>query len=124
MMKADGPLTVGLLSTAKTFLGTFSLNRLPHGRVAFRSSTVHEIQREIIQLVSLENIVIELMQQHLHCFLFLTSTASAQRLIVSPPRLQPLTPEEEVSPASSKTFSWCLMLLFRLHGNNCRTLKM
>ncbi|XP_011609480.2 protein HEG isoform X1 [Takifugu rubripes] len=37
---------------AKTFLGTFSLNRLPHGRVAFRSSTVHEIQREIIQLLN------------------------------------------------------------------------
>lgn len=66
MTKGDGPITVGLLSTAKTFLGTFSLNRLPHGRVAFRSSMVHEIQREIIQLVSLEIIIIELMQKHLH----------------------------------------------------------
>lgn len=38
-------------STAKTFLGTFSVNRLPHDPVVFKSTTMHEIQREIIQLV-------------------------------------------------------------------------
>lgn len=38
-------------SLAKTFLGTFSVNRLPHDPIIVKSSTVHEIQREIIQLV-------------------------------------------------------------------------
>lgn len=38
-------------SIAKTFLGTFSVNRLPHDPVIFKSHTVHEIQREIVQLV-------------------------------------------------------------------------
>ncbi|XP_035532834.1 protein HEG [Morone saxatilis] len=37
---------------AKTFLGTFSVNRLPHDPVVFKSTTVHEIQREIIQLLN------------------------------------------------------------------------
>ncbi|XP_070771173.1 protein HEG [Enoplosus armatus] len=36
---------------AKTFLGTFSVNR-PHDPVDFKSSTMHEIQREIIQLLN------------------------------------------------------------------------
>lgn len=37
---------------AKTFLGTFSVNRQPHDPVVFRSATMHEIQREIIQLLN------------------------------------------------------------------------
>lgn len=37
---------------AKTFLGTFSVNRQPHDPVVFKSTTVHEIQREIIQLLN------------------------------------------------------------------------
>ncbi|XP_034740853.1 protein HEG isoform X2 [Etheostoma cragini] len=37
---------------AKAFLGTFSLNRLPHDPVIFKSATMHEIQREIIQLLN------------------------------------------------------------------------
>ncbi|XP_047193145.1 protein HEG isoform X1 [Scophthalmus maximus] len=37
---------------AKTFLGTFSVNRLPHDPVIFKSATMHEIQREIIQLLN------------------------------------------------------------------------
>lgn len=38
-------------SIAKTFLGTFSVNRLPYDPAIFKSHTMHEIQREIIQLV-------------------------------------------------------------------------
>ncbi|XP_029980966.1 protein HEG [Sphaeramia orbicularis] len=37
---------------AKTFLGTFSVNRQPHDPVIFKSATVHEIQREIILLLN------------------------------------------------------------------------
>ncbi|XP_053183956.1 protein HEG [Scomber japonicus] len=37
---------------AKTFLGIFSVNRLPHDPVTFKSATMHEIQREIIQLLN------------------------------------------------------------------------
>ncbi|XP_041662660.1 protein HEG [Cheilinus undulatus] len=37
---------------AKTFLGTFSVNRQPHDPVVFKSATLHEIQREIIQLLN------------------------------------------------------------------------
>uniref|UniRef100_UPI0037E8CAF5 protein HEG n=1 Tax=Semicossyphus pulcher TaxID=241346 RepID=UPI0037E8CAF5 len=37
---------------AKTFLGTFSVNRLPLDPAVFTSSTLHEIQREIIQLLN------------------------------------------------------------------------
>ncbi|XP_042283264.1 protein HEG [Thunnus maccoyii] len=37
---------------AKTFLGTFSVNRLPHDPITFKSSTMHEVQREIIQLLN------------------------------------------------------------------------
>ncbi|XP_047198614.1 protein HEG [Hippoglossus stenolepis] len=37
---------------AKTFLGTFSFNRLPQDPVILKSSTMHEIQREIIQLLN------------------------------------------------------------------------
>ncbi|XP_028249468.1 protein HEG [Parambassis ranga] len=37
---------------AKTFLGTFSVNRPPHDPAFFRSATMHEIQREIIQLLN------------------------------------------------------------------------
>ncbi|XP_041807417.1 protein HEG [Chelmon rostratus] len=37
---------------AKTFLGTFSVNRLPHDPVIFKSTSIHEIQREIIQLLN------------------------------------------------------------------------
>ncbi|XP_034418388.1 protein HEG [Cyclopterus lumpus] len=37
---------------AKAFLGTFSVNRLPHDPVIFKSATMHEIQREIIQLLN------------------------------------------------------------------------
>ncbi|KAM4609313.1 protein HEG [Polymixia lowei] len=37
---------------AKTFLGTFRVNRLPHDPVLFKSATVHEIQREIIHLLN------------------------------------------------------------------------
>uniref|UniRef100_A0A668AE56 Heart development protein with EGF-like domains 1 n=1 Tax=Myripristis murdjan TaxID=586833 RepID=A0A668AE56_9TELE len=37
---------------AKTFLGTFSVNRQPHDLVEFRRVIVHEIQREIIQLLN------------------------------------------------------------------------
>ncbi|KAM8855973.1 protein HEG [Spinachia spinachia] len=39
---------------AKAFLGTFSVNRLPHDPVikSFKSETMHEIQREIIQLLN------------------------------------------------------------------------
>ena len=40
-----------LPSIAKTFLGIFSVNRLPHDPVTLKSATMHEIQREIIQLV-------------------------------------------------------------------------
>lgn len=65
MLKGDKHLT-GLLFTVKTFLGTFSMNKLPHGRVTFRSSMVHEIHRGIIQLVSLGSIIIKLMQNHHH----------------------------------------------------------
>ncbi|XP_026151894.1 protein HEG [Mastacembelus armatus] len=36
---------------AKTFLGTFSVNR-PHDPILFKSDTMHEIQREIIQLLN------------------------------------------------------------------------
>lgn len=57
VLERDKHQTVVLLSTAKTFLGTFSVNRLPHGQVTFRSSTVHEIQREIIQLVSFHSFI-------------------------------------------------------------------
>ncbi|KAM9850508.1 protein HEG [Aulostomus maculatus] len=39
-------------SRAKTFLGTFSVNRLPRDPAVFKSSTIHEIQREIIQLLN------------------------------------------------------------------------
>ncbi|XP_029385941.1 protein HEG [Echeneis naucrates] len=39
-------------SRAKTFLGTFSVNKLPHDPVVFRSATIHEIYREIIQLLN------------------------------------------------------------------------
>lgn len=38
---------------AKTFLGTFSVNRLPHDHSTFRAATMHEIQREIIQLLNM-----------------------------------------------------------------------
>ncbi|XP_034059973.1 protein HEG isoform X2 [Gymnodraco acuticeps] len=37
---------------AKTFLGTFSVNRLPRDPLIFKSATMHEIQREIIQLLN------------------------------------------------------------------------
>ncbi|KAL6100657.1 heg1 [Pungitius sinensis] len=39
---------------AKAFLGTFSVNRLPHDPVikSFKSETMHEMQREIIQLLN------------------------------------------------------------------------
>ncbi|XP_076026120.1 protein HEG [Genypterus blacodes] len=37
---------------AKTFLGTFSVNRLPPDPVSFKSAAMHEIQREIIQLLN------------------------------------------------------------------------
>lgn len=37
---------------AKAFLGTFSVDRLPHDPVIFKSATMHEIQREIIQLLN------------------------------------------------------------------------
>ncbi|KAK9537466.1 hypothetical protein VZT92_005081 [Zoarces viviparus] len=37
---------------AKAFLGTFSVNRLPHDPVIFTSATMHEIQREIVQLLN------------------------------------------------------------------------
>ncbi|XP_034042109.1 protein HEG [Thalassophryne amazonica] len=37
---------------AKTFLGTFSVDRMPRDPVIFKSSTMHEIQREIIQLLN------------------------------------------------------------------------
>lgn len=37
---------------AKTFLGTFSVNRQPHDPLIFKSTTMHEIQREIIQLLN------------------------------------------------------------------------
>ncbi|KAF7668534.1 hypothetical protein LDENG_00003110 [Lucifuga dentata] len=37
---------------AKTFLGTFSVNRPPRDRVIFKSTIMHEIQREIIQLLN------------------------------------------------------------------------
>lgn len=92
MFKGDKHLTVVLQSTAKTFLGTFSLNRLPNGRVAFRSSTTIEIQREIIQLVSKVHQQIHSRTSPLFNVLF-PSTASAQRFIISPPRLQPLAPQ-------------------------------
>ncbi|XP_031714575.1 protein HEG, partial [Anarrhichthys ocellatus] len=39
-------------SRAKAFLGTFSVNRLPHDPVIFTSATMHEIQREIVQLLN------------------------------------------------------------------------
>ncbi|XP_077584870.1 protein HEG [Stigmatopora nigra] len=37
---------------AKTFLGTFSVNRVPHDPSLFKSATIHEIQRDIIQLLN------------------------------------------------------------------------
>lgn len=37
---------------AKTFLGTFSVNKQPYDPVVFKSATLHEIQREIIQLLN------------------------------------------------------------------------
>ncbi|XP_077435739.1 uncharacterized protein LOC144060258 isoform X2 [Vanacampus margaritifer] len=37
---------------AKTFLGTFSVNRVSHDPSVFKSATMHEIQREIIQLLN------------------------------------------------------------------------
>ncbi|XP_074515747.1 protein HEG isoform X2 [Sebastes fasciatus] len=37
---------------AKTFLGTFSVNRKQHDPVILKSATMHEIQREIIQLLN------------------------------------------------------------------------
>lgn len=37
---------------AKAFLGTFSVNRQQHDPVIFKSATMHEIQREIIQLLN------------------------------------------------------------------------
>nr|XP_020463366.1 protein HEG homolog 1 [Monopterus albus] len=37
---------------AKTFLGTFHVNRQPHDPVIFKSATMHEIQREIMQLLN------------------------------------------------------------------------
>lgn len=37
---------------AKTFLGTFSVNRQPHDTVVLKSATLQEIQREIIQLLN------------------------------------------------------------------------
>ncbi|XP_054644217.1 protein HEG [Dunckerocampus dactyliophorus] len=37
---------------AKTFLGTFSLNRVTHDTNVFKSATMHELQREIIQLLN------------------------------------------------------------------------
>nr|XP_043875076.1 protein HEG [Solea senegalensis] len=41
-----------LCTRAKTFLGTFSVNRQPQDPVIFKSVTMHEIQREIIQLLN------------------------------------------------------------------------
>ena len=40
-----------LSSTAKTFLGTFRVNNPRFDAVLSRSTTLHEIQREILQLV-------------------------------------------------------------------------
>ncbi|XP_061827718.1 protein HEG isoform X2 [Nerophis lumbriciformis] len=37
---------------AKTFLGTFSLNKVSHDNRVFKSATVHEIQRELLQLLN------------------------------------------------------------------------
>ncbi|XP_074550216.1 protein HEG isoform X2 [Halichoeres trimaculatus] len=37
---------------AKTFLGTFSVDKQPYDPVVFKSTTLHEIQREIIQLLN------------------------------------------------------------------------
>ncbi|KAM9804787.1 protein HEG [Neosynchiropus ocellatus] len=37
---------------AKTFLGTFSVNRLSHDQVFFKSAAMHELQREILQLLN------------------------------------------------------------------------
>ncbi|XP_036965223.1 protein HEG [Acanthopagrus latus] len=44
---------------AKTFLGTFSVNRLPHDPIVFKSTTMHEIQREIIKLLNASLSVLE-----------------------------------------------------------------
>ncbi|XP_053732960.1 protein HEG [Synchiropus splendidus] len=37
---------------AKTFLGTFSVNRLSHDQVFFKSAAMHELQREILLLLN------------------------------------------------------------------------
>ncbi|KAM9803262.1 protein HEG isoform X1 [Syngnathus typhle] len=37
---------------AKTFLGTFSVNKMSHDSSIFKSAAMHEIQREIIQLLN------------------------------------------------------------------------
>ncbi|XP_029968221.1 protein HEG [Salarias fasciatus] len=38
---------------AKTFLGTFSVNRLPHDHSVFKTAAMHEIHREIVQLLNM-----------------------------------------------------------------------
>lgn len=73
-------------SVAKTFLGTFSVNRLPHDPVVFKSTTMHEIQREIIKLVrgSPHHRTIRFLRKSPlgSCLLYLTRT-----LFLSPPQL-------------------------------------
>ncbi|XP_061648544.1 protein HEG [Phyllopteryx taeniolatus] len=41
-----------MCTKVKTFLGTFSVNRVSHDPNIFNSATLHEIQREIIQLLN------------------------------------------------------------------------
>ena len=89
-------------SVAKTFLGTFSVNRLPHDPVVFKSTTMHEIQREIIKLVrgsphKPNHHISEKMSIGFTSVISdthsLAVSASAQRFVVCPPRLQPLHAE-------------------------------
>lgn len=80
---------------AKTFLGTFRVDRPPHDPAFFRSATMHEIQREIIQLVrglhkTASSVLISEKTAHI-CVSFLC--AAAQCVVVSSPRLQSIHTE-------------------------------
>lgn len=72
------------ISIAKTFLGTFSVKKQPHDPVIFKSTTVHEIQREIILLVRDGHRVASFLIKYPQglCVLYLTHT-----VFLSPPQL-------------------------------------
>lgn len=86
-------------SVAKTFLGTFSMNRQPHDPVVFKSHNMHEIQRELNHLVKETALYTStgIWVYLCVCQHWLPVCTSAERLALSPARLQPLLAEQKVS---------------------------